>query len=242
MKRLSYNVGFILLILVFVVAERMQAQSDKIEKQIQFLTDSIKQIYGASELLVNGPYYYQDHLMANGSPFLFNQEFVKGEIFINDREFSRLKLNYDVSRQMLVLLVTTNESKLIVSLSNKIVDSLYIDNQLYVNSKYIMDCRFPYLNQINKGNYRMYIGYEKEFINRYDNEDPYGRYSNSHSTMYVFIGGKYYEVTSNSSFLNLFPLHKKEIKTYLKQNKIRIHKASSIKLTELLIFCNNIVD
>lgn len=198
--------------------------------------------YISSDILVNGPYYYQHHQMANGFPFLKSKEFSIGEVYINGRKFNELQLNYDVTRQLLVLFINTSESKLIISLSDKVVDSFYIDNRLFVNSKFVIESSSHYFNQLNNGNYRMYLGYEKEFILRFDNEDPYGRYSKSQRKIFVLSDIDSYEITSKESFLNLFPVHRKEIKSYLKLNKLRFKKASYFELAKLMVFCNTIVE
>ena len=206
------------------------------------LLDSTKKIYGSSELLVNGPLYYQYHRMANGTPYLHDQEFVEGEVFIAGKQFSDQQLNYDISRQMIVLFVSTQESKLIVSLSDKLVDSLYISNELFVNSRFVDESSFPYLQLIEDGIYQMYIGYEKQFINRYNDDDPHGRYSSSQRTIFIKKDGDLISLKSNSSFLSQFPIHRNEIKSYLKSNKLRFLKASPTELSELMKFCNKLVN
>jgi len=197
--------------------------------------------YGLSDVLVNGPFYYQHHRMANGSPFLYGKEYSSGVVFIDGREFNDVKLNYDISRQELVLFVDTPESKLIISLSQQLIDSLYVGNQLFVNSRCIPESGFPYLCKINNGKYQMFIGYEKEFINRYTDDDPYGRYSRSKRTMFISMDGKVSGVSSNNSLLEFFPLHRKEIRSYLKQHKIKVQRASYLKLSKLMNFCNNLL-
>lgn len=242
---MRFNDCKVILFLLFVALafpDAVRSQTDGLGNKNQSLVDTLAYIYGSSELLVNGPMYYQNHRMANGTPFLRDQKFVRGEVFIAGRQFSGLQINYDISRQILVLLVSTQQSKLIVSLSDKLIDSLYISNELFVNARYIDESGFPYLHVISDGTYQMYIGYEKQFINRYNDDDPHGRYSSSQKTIFIKKDGGLISVKSNGSFLSQFPMHRNEIKSYLKSNKLKLLKASPTELSKLMKFCNKLVN
>ena len=203
--------------------------------------DSTKKIDGCSDLLVNGPLYFQANRQANGSPYLFNEEFEDGVVYTGETEFKNSSLNYDISVQELLLLITTsNDSRVVISLSDALIDSFMFSKYLFVNPVKIgLTSDFTYLHKINNGKFTMYIGYQKDFINRFNNTNPYGKYGSSKRSIVITDNQKINNISSKKTLLRLFPSISKDLLIFLRKNKIKLRKASSDQLAYLMEFIND---
>lgn len=204
------------------------------------LIDSVKTYYGHSDVLVNGPLYFQEQRLANGSPFYENENFVEGSVYARGREFKNVWINYDINIQELLLLVTTSEgAKLSIVVSDAIIDSFtYSKSVFVVPAKMGLKSDFSYLQKVNKGKYTMFLGMRKDFVNRYSSRNPYGFYSKIKQTMFVEENGELLKISSKKSFLKLWPSRVKEISAFMRKNKIRLKKASADDLNTLMNFIN----
>ncbi len=231
-----YNLLFVSILLCPLLLNSQNSH----ESSLQYIIDSTKKIYGSSELLVNGPLYFQPKSEANGSPFLYDGEFIDGSVYTGETEFKNSILNYDISTQKLLLLITTSsDARRIISLSDVLIDSFMFSQQLFVNPDKIgLQSNYSYLHSINNGCYSMYIGYSKDFINRYNNINPYGKYSSTKRSIFVLYEGSLIQINSKKTFLNLFPSMRKDVSTFLRKNKIKFAKASATQLSLLMEFIN----
>ncbi len=240
MKFIDYKVFLLLLAIVFSIPENIHSQTDGFISKNRSLLDTIVHIYGKSELLVNGPLYFQSNRMAKGSPFLETEDFSIGTVYIAGNLYSYKKINYDISLQKLLLLIKTEkDERLVVELSDVMIDSFLIKNKLFINpSKYNLSSDFPYLHLINHGTYGMLLGYSKDFINRYNENTPNGKFSKKKVSIFILYNDKLISVGSKKAFLALFPENKKDISVFLRKNKINLWKSTQEQLKHLMDYCN----
>jgi len=216
-------------------------QSLNADSYIISLFDSTQKIYGSNDLLINGQVYYQPNRMASGTPFLFSPKFEQGTIFTRGSSFDVAGLNYNIADHELILLnISANGAKLHIKLSNILIDSFLLTNYLFVNPKEInITSNYPYMLSTNKGQYYFLIGYDKEFINRFSENDPYGKFSGTKKSLFLVHDNNLASINSKKALLKYFPSIKKEISSFLKKNKIKLSKASPEQLKQLMDFCNN---
>ncbi len=208
---------------------------------IQSLIDSTKSIYGSSDLLVNGSVYYQHNRLASGTPFLFSTSVDQSTVFTRGKSFQGVGLNYDIVGQKLILLTSMpGGARLNISLSDILIDSFLIKDQLYVNpAKINIRTDYPYLMLVNKDTYSMFVGYKKEFVNRYNSKNPYGKFSSTKQTLFLSTDSTLIRINSKKTLLNTFPSARKAISEYLRKNKIKLLKATPEQLKLLMEFYNH---
>ncbi len=234
--------GFVILYLYLVCLPfSLIGQSQNANSKISSLLDSIQNIYGSNDLLVNGSVYYQPNRQASGTPFLFSSEFIESTIFTRGVSFQDVEVNYDIVGQKLILLNTMpNGSRLPIGLSDVLVDSFLLKDYLYVNPRKLnISSYFPYMMLINNQKYYMLIGYKKEFINRFNQRTPYGKYSSTKQVLFLVSDSIPVRINSKKNFLNTFPSARKEISTYLRQHKIKLLRATPEQLKQLMEFYNH---
>ncbi len=216
-------------------------QSQNTTSEIISLIDSTKNIYGSNDLLVNGPVYYQPNRLANGTPYLYSSAFVKSTVFTKGNSFQGVDLNYDIADQQLILITSMpSGSRLSIGLSDVLIDSFLLNDYLFVNpSKLNLTSNYSYIQILNNDRYRMLIGYNKEFINRYNQKNPYGKYSVTQRSLFLVTDSTLININSKKTFVNLFPSTKKAVLTYLRKNKINLKKANPEQLKQLIKFYNS---
>ncbi len=238
----SFLKGIVTIYIFFIcLSFSLIGQSQNTNSKISLLLDSIQNIYGKSDLLVNGSVYYQPNRRASGTPFLFSSEFIESTIFTRGVSFQDVEVNYDIVGQKLILLNTMpNGSRLPIGLSDVLVDSFLLKDYLYVNPRKLnISSYFPYMMLINNQKYYMLIGYKKEFINRFNQRTPYGKYSSTKQVLFLVSDSIPVRINSKKNFLNTFPSARKEISTYLRQHKIKLLRATPEQLKQLMEFYNH---
>ena len=218
-----------------------QSQNDAISAIT--LIDSSQKIYGSSDLLVNGLVYYQPNRQALGTPFLFSESFDKGTVFTRGFSFDVEGLNYNAADQQLILLYNKADgNRLHIRLSNVLIDSFLLNSYMFVNIQRLnIESNYTYMMTVNKGDYRMFIGYKKDFINRYSERNPYGSYSSIKHDLFITANDTIHKITSRKIFLNISPSIRKSISSFLRQKKIKIpRKANPEQLKLLMEYYNQI--
>ncbi len=240
-RTILHKIGLLIFMCIQFLPLLIVGQSSDVSNSIISLIDSTQKIYGSNDLLINGKVYYQPNRMASGTPFLFSPKFERGTIFTRGQSFEVAGLNYNIVDHELILLnITADGAKLHIKLSNILIDSFLLNNYLFVNLKELnISSNYPYMLATNKGLYYFLIGYDKEFVNRYSENDPYGKFSGTKKTLFLVYDSALVRINSKKTFLEYFPTIKKEISTFLKKHKIKLSKASPEQLKQLMEFCNN---
>jgi len=232
--------GLLLLLYIQFIPLLIVAQSGDTQNSITTLLDSAQKIYGNSDLLVNGAVYYQPNRLASGTPYLYSQEVEKGVIYTRGITFNDVNLNYNiVSQKLLLLNITTDESRLLIDLSNILVDSFLIKDYLFVSTANLhVKSKLPYLMAINSNKYSMYVGFKKEFIAQFDEKYPFGRHSKIKRTLFLISDSNSVRINSIKSLLKTFPSARKELSEYFRQHDIDLAEATPEELKQLMEFYN----
>ena len=243
-KTILQRIGLLFLMFIQFLPLLLVGQTSDVPNSIISLIDSTQKIYGSNDLLINGKVYYQANRMATGTPFLFSPKFERGTIFTRGQSFEVAGLNYNiVDHEIILLNITADGAKLHIKLSNILIDSFLLNNYLFVNLEEInIPSNYSHMLVTNKGNCYFLIGYDKEFINRYSENDPYGKFSGTKKSLFLVCDGALVRINSKKTLLESFPSIKKDISTFLKKYKIKLSKASPEQLKQLMEFCNNQMD
>ena len=237
-----YQKALVIVFLCFMLHPFViSGQSQNTNLYILSLIDSVQKTYGSNDLLINGKVYYQPNRMASGTPFLFSPIFEPGTIFTRGLSFEVAGLNYNIVDHELILLnITSDGAKLHIKLSNILIDSFLLNDYLFVNLEELnIPSDYPHMLVTNKGSCYFLIGYDKEFVNRYSENNPYGKFSSTKKLLFLVCDGTLVRINSKKAFLESFPSIKKETSTFLKNHNTKLSKASPEQLKQLMEFCNN---
>lgn len=201
------------------------------------------EVYGIDDLLVNGSIYAPHHPVAFGSQYLEKSTFSKGNLNLVGREFHKVDLKFDIEQQKVILMgyIDSVNYKIIVLNDNyikdfSIHDKHFVNISNYLNNKSVKG----FYELIYTGEFVFIKSYKKEFLGVYSNRYPNGKYSKTYTEKFIIKNNIKYTIKNKKSIFSVFPEHKQEIKTYMKDNKIKLRKASNINLNNLMQYCDEV--
>jgi hypothetical protein len=215
--------------------------------QIGYLFTLYNQKIDNSNELVNGrdyfPYYYRSEL----KPILFNQNKKSGSLVMNGKKYDNLTLDYDTYLDELIYYDRSKfiaNKSLSIALNKEIVEgfNLYFDNDSLIfryckssdNVKF--DLPEGFYEVVYDGNSKYIIKHQSEFTVM-EGLDEY-LYS---PAGYVMVGENFSRVRSKKGFVKLFGDKSKEIKKFMRSNRIHIKKEEKNKIASVLKYYDSLI-
>jgi hypothetical protein len=200
-------------------------------------------VYGSDDMIINGRIYVPQHTLAEGHPYFEIADWVMGDVFIRGHRFKNLKLKYDIDLDEFVLYIEDKyQRKNYLVLNHHYVDSVYLGKYIFINT-----AAYPgigrdlgYAELVYDNGLIFLVTYEKDFKKQYSESKPYGEYGKQYAERYIASEGSVSKVTSKKAFLKYFESYKKEIRRYMKKQKINYRKAGSGTLKNLFTYCHEL--
>lgn len=200
-------------------------------------------IYGTSDFLANGWKYYPEHFNATGNPYFINDLWTKGSVRTINQEFDNIELRYNIQMDELVISLTLDDGlPAFIMLNKDFIKSFTLNDHLFINAEKLQSSLQlnGYAELIYDGQIKFMIKHEKSFIKNYSANSPQGSFSGQTSVKYLLSGGKLNKIQSKKALLNLFPEYQKQIKAFMKKNKIRFKKAGNADFAKLMKYCDEL--
>ncbi|MCK5823157.1 MAG: hypothetical protein KAG95_04075 [Bacteroidales bacterium] len=208
-----------------------------------------KNVYGLNPVIYNGKIYtFSPSQDIKESPFLFytddknkTNDFVLGEITIQDICYKNLLINYDVYNQKLLLeFIFLGFGKKIIEISEAWLQNFYIANKKFILVKGDKDVSKIY-QTIGEKNLKFYY-YWYNRLEMKSNLDSYNYYfSTPQKKMYLKKSHDILQFTNNRTLYKLFDKEQSQkIKIFLKKNRLKVKKASDEQMLKLIDFCNTL--
>lgn len=242
---LLITLGFIFLCLggLFTTTYAQNASSLPTSDALSNLTEYANNAYGTDNVVVNGRKYQPAHYNAKGDPYFLSDEWMEGSLMINGREFEKQELLYNIDIEKVILKTTiNNSSKVYLVLNSEFIESFFLGPRLFVNaSKLNLRKEFPgFVEQVYSGRFMVMTRYQKSFVSSYSKSAPNGFYSSTTSMNYIMQDGQLTKVPTKKSLFTYFSTQKKEIKNFMRKNKIKYKQADSSQLNKLFEYCDEI--
>lgn len=200
-----------------------------------------EKIHSADDELINGAVYPLPNPRIKGDPYL-KDVWTPSVLYINNSSYDQLLIKYDLTIDNIILKIEIEKGvEQLVNVNKFQVDSFKLGNSKFVNSMTIdKDTESPtYYEELGKGNYVLFIKYEKIFIKEYNNITPYGKYSSVREDLFLFYNNQMHSIDRKSAFLDHFSAERQaKIKSFMKSNNINYRKASKQELVKLIEFSN----
>ena len=238
------NINRLLLHLIFFclyslfLTNIINAQGNK-EVSVSALTKLFTEKYGTDQNLINGIKYYDPNPKAPGNAFFEPDEFSKGWIVINGKQYNDLDLKFDICRQNVVLSYSCNRGKEVLVLNKCAISEFCIKNKVFV--KYILP-GLPegFYQEIKDGNITSLYYWHKKLIPRTNSLESAYEYSEQKRKSYLLINGQLFSYKNNRSYIRCFPEKaQKQIKEFVKEKHFNVKNITDINMKILLEFCNN---
>jgi len=190
-------------------------------------------IHGSDYNLLNGRQYYL--LYSNTShPFLNTELARTGKVVLSGVVYDGIPINYDLYQQVVILQYISNTGEIRYLVLNKeFLEEFRLDGKVF--RKAGPPGEEEYAQVIEAGTLRLLIFWNRNMhYTASMNQTPY-RYSDPSKKIFLEKNGVLQPVNSGSSFLSHFSeAQKSAVRQYMRQERIRIKRASDLQLQKLL--------
>ncbi|MFP4469831.1 MAG: hypothetical protein ACLFPE_04075 [Bacteroidales bacterium] len=227
---------------IFFTSPGLHAQTRN-NPQMEALLDYASDVYGTSDVLVNGWKYFPEHYNANGNPYFMDVEWIEGKVTIQGQTFDKVHLLYNIVDDELILRQHLKKGSLVFVVLNKdLIESFQMPGHQFVHAKTLKTApdQNDFYEMVHDGDFQFLIRYDKSFVNQYTAQSPHGSFSEQRSVNYILNDGKLTRLQNRKSLLRYFDPYKKEIRTFLRKNGIKYRKATVAQLQNLMQYCDQL--
>ena len=199
--------------------------------------------YGPDYNLINGIKYLNLYPNADGHAFFGENQFYTGLLVMADREYQDVYLKYDIFNQNIILQyspVAGGTAQIL--LHNELIYEFKIDGKLF-RKYFFSETGTRFYQVVTSG--KIYCLYYWEKVLNYSPTSALSLYdfTPQKKVSYIVMNGKPYRYLSKKQFLKLFHVqHQKEIKQFIRYNKIWLKNESDANMRRLLEFCNQLTE
>ncbi|HUX96993.1 MAG TPA: hypothetical protein VMV47_14755 [Bacteroidales bacterium] len=194
-----------------------------------------------NQLLYNGRVWRNLYASVHGDPFLFSDEFMPGQVTMNGKTFSKLRLRYDILNDEIV---TITDKGIILQLNREMIEEFTITykGRIYNFLHLItdsLDNLSGYVNVVYEGNSGLYVKSRKEISGM----GPGKNYEDFFQVDRIFLlkDGIFTLIRSNRDFKREFSDRWSEIKEYKTANRIKLSVKSPDSYVPVLIFFDSLM-
>jgi hypothetical protein len=175
-------------------------------------------------LLLNGRIWHNQYSKVTGDQFFLGNIFFKGSVTFDGRKFDNLDLKYDIYNDDLILSI---ESYPVIMVNKEMVDSfslvvgkriIHIINAGSDTSNVVRG----YVNVLYNGPSSLYAKYTKK-IQPLGDDGKYDLFVEEH-LVYLRKGTEMVRVDGKRKLFNLLDDKKKEVREYLKSNRLKVRQ------------------
>jgi len=214
---------------------------DVSEKGFYELKEHFDHLNGPDYTLLNGRQY---KLLNSGEshPFFNTDRYRPGSLLLNGEAYDSVTINYDIVDQLLILQYPGNSGQdLKVILNREMIDHFQIDGLTFRLMSF-PETGSSFFQVLGSGDISCYLLWEKTLYRSTVSGNTRYKYSKQSRKIYLQREGRLNVVRSRASFISLYEeTYRKEIKAFLRREKIRFRNASDEKLGELMNFCVGLI-
>lgn len=177
-----------------------------------------------NQLLYNGRVWKNIYYYVAGDQFLFSPEFAPGSVTMRGKPFGNLMLRYDICSDE-IMIITASDN--ILQLNKEMVDGFTVsfDNHIHRFIRIDPDSinnREGYFDVLYDGNTSLLVKYSKKVTR--SNEGKRFETFVQYNQVYILKDGYMNRITGKKDIYNLFGDSKKQVRIFMKNNRIRIVK------------------
>jgi hypothetical protein len=221
------------------LAQSLSAQhTDVTEKGFYELKEVFDYLNGPDYNLLNGRQY--DRLNSGTShPFFNTDRYRAGTVVLNGETYDSILINYDIYDQQVILQVPG----WISDLNNKVVLNRERIDHFQIDGKKFRKMSSPgtgtsFFQVMSSGGISCYLLWTKKLYRSSTASNARIRYLKQSREIYLQREDRLFRIKNRASFAGFFDeAYRKEIKEFLRREKISFRDASDEQLGELMSFC-----
>lgn len=198
----------------------------------QTLKEKIDAIYGLSPILYNGKIYsefYGDKV--KGHQFLLEKQTIKGDLIVQNQSFKNQQLNLDIYQQKVLLKYSDQNNAIqLIEISQHHLSEFSLEEKNF-RVALEADSSFIIYQIIGNGSHQIFLNWYKKLQTISSNSSYDYQFSEAKKWMYLVIDSQWLSITNNKSLIKKIEEAKqKDLKRWLKENRIKIQKANDHQL------------
>jgi len=203
--------------------------------------DFFDQSYGEDFNLRSGKQYAHHYFDVAGHQFFYSPLFREGSLTTRGYQYVGVLINYDIYNQYLVLQHTDHTGRTeLLQLNKEFIEQFTIDGMLFIKMTFpLTGTRF--FQVIQSGKLACLSYWEKDLV--YSPSAMQNSYSFNKQLRrtYLLTNQQLISFNSRSSFIKIFNTEiRRDIKRYLRREKMYFRQLSDENLIRILEFCNSI--
>jgi hypothetical protein len=181
--------------------------------------------------------------VGDNSMFLNGNQSTIGNVYYDEQPYFNVKLKYDIFKDQLLLNPPGQPEHIWINLIQDKMSSFSMYGKNFVkltkNESSIAEFTSGYYELIKiSETFRLYIRHHKD-IQKQINDDGINYFFKQNNQYYIDYNSKFYEITSKSSVLKIFPLYKKQINDFYQKNRSLIKTDNDQFINSLMISIYN---
>src|SRR5579871_339534 len=197
---------------------------------------------GENSHLYNGTEYVAYDFRIKGNQYFLTNILQNGVINYDEVLYSKVNLAYDIVR----VEVTTNRysENFRIKLISEKISYFILQNHFFIrlmqdsSNKSIINTGF--YDQLYKGNMTLLAKRQKKVKEKVTAEDGDQLWFEENDQFILIKNNRYYSVQSKSLLFDVFKERKKELKKYLKKNKLKFKKDPENTIIKAVEFCDQL--
>ena len=236
--------AFLYAVLLFICAPVCYSQQNSFDKQgnlFSLLKNKVDSSLENDFVLMNARYFIDKYPRAYGKPYFDVSNYSPCKLILGNNTYKDINLIYDIFEQKLhFVLNKTNEKGIVFELNNQVITRFYLDDKVFVNYY-----ELPFLPQsgfyeeIFLGKHlNVYSRWSKDYVETITMQNI-GEFTSQKRKLFFEINGKMVDISSKERFLKIFAGERNKIKSFMKENKIRLFKSNNSDLTKLFSYTDS---
>jgi hypothetical protein len=224
-----------------LVCYSQQNRYDKQGNLFSLVNNKVDSILENDFVLMNAKYFIEKYPWANGKPYYDVSNYSPCKLVLGNKTYKDINLIYDIFEQKLIFTSNkTKENGIILELNNQVITRFYLDDKVFINFY-----ELPFLPQLGfyeeiflGKNLNVYAKWSKGYVDKITAQNI-GEFTSQKRRLFFEINGKLVDISSRISFLKIFAGEKNKIKSFMKENKIRLSKSNNNDLIKLFNYCDS---
>jgi hypothetical protein len=235
---------FLYVVLLFISEPVCYNQQNNFDKQgnlFSLVNYKVDSTLGNDFVLMNARYFIEKYPRANGKPYFDVSNYSPCKLILGNNTYTDIHLIYDIFQQKLhFALNKTDEKGVNFELNNQVITRFYLDNKVFVNYY-----ELPFLPQsgfyeeIFLGKHlNVYARWSKDYVETITMQNI-GEFTSQRRKLFFEINEKMVDISSKKRFLMIFAGERNKLKSFMKENKIRLFKSNNSDLIKLFSYTDS---
>jgi hypothetical protein len=192
------------------------------------------------QLLYNGRIWKSLYSNIRGGEFLFTQDWLEGEVVINDTRFTKLLLKYDIYNDELICMINPGMS---IRLNKELITEFGLNSggTYYRYEKpgdYENSRLTGFARPLYKGETSLYLKQSKE-IKEKSIDNRYDEFVQN-DILFLIKEGVPYRLSGKKEFYRILSDRENEVKNYARENRIRVRKKFPESFVKVLSYYDSL--